>query len=188
MKRAMLAGALLAWLAAPANALTGFSLVTPTLNLNFGQGSGSVPVVLPVTTKDPYAAYNLATVPVVGSFYASNYVGMNPLRSEPDLGLRRAARDHLVEDLFFLAGGTLLPNWLGHTQPTEMLLGTAAGFGLSFLTRLCFHAPFFGRQAVRFNEEQFKAFQYAPWYAPKAEKTEKAEKREEKPGTAPIAP
>ncbi len=183
---------LVALLAAPAEAsiipgfnLPGVSLVSPTLNLSFGQASGSI--LLPATLKDPFAAFNLTTVPFIGSFYAAGYVGTSPLEAEADPALQNAALHHFCGDLLFLASGFLIPLLPGN--PLSSYAGWTGGglaIGGPLLVRLLFHGPFFANQSVAFNRRQYNEFNYRPWFDPISTKKQKGENApQSRPPAAP---
>lgn len=165
------------------------SLVSPTLSLNFGQASPSI--VLLVPTKDPYTAYQLGSIPLVGSYCAANYVGMDPLRAVPDATLVNAANHHFWSDFLFLAAGVLIPaialqtGASRETMAASLGAGIAIGLGGVMIPRTSAYPSFFAQKAVEFNQRQYEAFGYKPWFVPTPQPTLQPQAPK---GQAPTAP
>lgn len=174
MKKALLTLSLVT-LASPAWAfgipgLPSMSLVSPTLSLNFGQGQASASIVLLAPTKDPYTAHNLATIPLFGSYYAANYVGMDPLTAKADPSLMKAANNQFLSDFLFLAAGILIPTIANQYSPNREVMaasigsGIAVGLGGVLFPRFTAYPAFFAQKAVEFNQHQYESFGYKPWF------------------------
>ncbi|MGE5707142.1 MAG: hypothetical protein ACM3YO_02320 [Bacteroidota bacterium] len=127
-------------------------------------------ITLPVETKDPFTAYSLGLIPF-SSYSAANYVGTTRLSWQPSAGLRMAAFfQNTVDIALFISAITCFQRasqavnqttgcsvyGINQTDSSLAYYSYLTGYLASVIaipvSRLLWHAPYWGNAAVEQNK------------------------------------